>query len=119
MNRSWLPVSPQTAAAAAIGAVVALALAPAVGQQTPALIRGGGHAGVETEPTFRFTTVGGNRGRADFDRALLKVPASYGEPFAVTVEGKRATLWYYGRDGSVRNVILSDDQTLVRVVSEG
>jgi hypothetical protein len=115
--RSWR----QTCGAVALGAVAAFALtgSPATGQQTPALVRGGGHAGVETEPTFRFQTLQGNRSQADYDRAVLKVPAYYGEPFAVVAgTGGRQVIWYRADDGSLRNVIVGDDRSLVRVSPE-
>jgi hypothetical protein len=111
------PQTPLLAAALA-ACLLAFAHSPAQSQQTPALIRGGGSAGVEKEATFKFSTIGGRPASADYDRNLLKVPAHYGEVIAVTQAGKRPILWYRGQDGSVRNVILGDARTLVRITSE-
>jgi len=109
----------QLVVVAALGALAALALSrPAHSQQTPSLIRGGGSAGVARE-SVRFTSVGGKALKADFDRNVLKVPSSFGEPFAVT-PGRRSevVVWYRARSGQVRNVILSDDRSLFRIEPE-
>lgn len=101
----------------AAGALSGLLLAPALGQQRPGLVKGGGSAGVEKEPTFRFNTAEGRPTQSDCDRNLIKVPPGYGQAFAVTLGTKnQPVIWFRGDDGSVRNVILADDQSLVRVV---
>lgn len=111
----------RTLAGALVGVILgvgAASLAPrADGQQTPALIRGGGSAGVEKEPTFRFGTQSGQVSTVDFDRNVLKVPSYYGEPIAVTM-GRRPVVWYRAADGALRNVILPDEASLVRVSTE-
>lgn len=104
------------AGAVALGAAAALMLAPAVAQQRPGLTRGGGSAGVEKEPTFRFTTFDGRPANSDCDRNVIKVPPSYGQAFAVTTSGKQSVLWFRSNDGAVRNVFVTDDQALVTVV---
>jgi len=115
MHRTWiLPLLAAGLAACAL----ALSPSPAHSQQTPSLIRGGGSAGVEKEPTFRFNTLNGKPASADYDRSLLKVPASYGEVIAVTQAGRGAVLWYRAQDGSIRNVILTNSDSLVRVAQE-
>jgi len=115
-DRTWIAL-----AGVALGAglvVGAGGLERAAAQRTPGLIRGGGSAGVEKEPTFRFQTLEGSRATADFDRSVLKVPAYYGEPFAATPAGDQTVLWYRGADGAVRNVILTEPRALVRVSGE-
>ena len=69
--------------------------------------------------SVRFTSLGGKALKADFDRNVLKIPSSFGEPFAVT-PGRRSevVVWYRARTGEVRNVILSDDRSLFRIEPE-
>lgn len=112
----------ELALAGALGAALAW-LAPdapaARGQgETPALVRGGGSAGVEKEPSYRFTTLSGNTAGAQFDRNVIKVPAYYGELVTIVNGGRQPVLWFRAADGSLRNVILSDAQSLVRLVRE-
>lgn len=102
--------------ATALGAAAVLALQPAQGQgQTPALIRGGGSAGVEKEPVYRFTTLKGNASTAQFDRNVLRVSATYGRLVAVTMADRKPVLWYEDSAGDVRNVVLQSAEALVRV----
>lgn len=90
--------------------------APVLAQQRPGLVKGAGSAGVEKEPTFRFNTAEGRPTASDCDRNLIKVPSGYGQAFAVTVgPNRQPVVWFRGDDGSVRNVILADDQSLVRI----
>lgn len=102
--------------AVALGAAAVLLLDPAGAQQRPGITRGAGSAGVEKEPTFRFTTFDGRPSNSDCDRNVIKVPPSYGQAFAVTTSGKQAVLWFRSNDGAVRNVFITDDQVLVTVV---
>jgi len=116
MRRPWLELS----LAAALGGLATLLLAPPASGQghTPALIRGGGSAGVEKEPVYRYTTVKGNSASSQYDRNVLRVPEHYGKLISMTMSGSKPVLWYEGADGSVRNVVLSDARSLVRITRE-
>lgn len=103
---------------AATGGALVLLGGLAGAQQRPGLVKGGGSAGVEKEATFRFNTAEGRPTQSDCDRNVLKVPPAYGNAFAVTVgPGRQPVVWFRSdTDGSVRNVILQDDQMLVRLI---
>jgi hypothetical protein len=116
MKQPWLPL----ALAAALGGLAALLLTqPARGQaRTPALVRGGGSAGVEKESVYRFTTLQGNAATAQFDRNVLRIPQHYGKLISVTMAERKPVLWYEDAEGSIRNVVLADAQSLVRLTRE-
>ena len=115
MRTRWQEI----ALAAALGALALSLWSPARGQgQTPALIRGGGSAGVEKEPTYRFTTLKGNAATVQFDRNVLRVPSSFGRLIQVTMAGTKPVLWYEDSAGTLRNVVLRDAQSLVQVTRQ-
>jgi hypothetical protein len=86
-------------------------------QTRPGAAQGAGHAGVTIE-NFRFRTAGGNTAALRTQRDELVVDTNYGELFFISEVKGRTVLWFRGADGSVRNVLVEDGATPVRITRQ-
>ena len=98
-----------------VGAILVSA-GPAIASKSQALVHGAGWAGKVREERFIFRQNNGPRAAVDVERNLVKVPAEYGEPFAVTMEGTDIMVWYRSPTLGVRNVRMIGNQELVHVL---
>ncbi len=106
---------PFLAAAAGVAAGALLASPGARAQHRPGLAEGAGHAGSEKR-TFAYSTVGGADAKVTTERQVIRVPADYGEAFAVTpLSERRVAVWYRAPDGTVQNVVIHGDGLAVRL----
>ena len=113
MHRSRISIT-----SLAIGALLGFSLVaagPAVAKGVSSMVRGGGDAGSVSEPRFIFKTNKGEPRSIEVERALLKIPTEYGEPFAVTSQDGKRIVWYRHPTLGVRNVIILQNQ-LVHVL---